>query len=66
MAKFVDFTHGQINELVSDYGKVDILWLDGGWVRKTSDDEVKNIWLMKLKDPGGRAILKIRISIWVR
>ena len=39
--KFVDFTHGQINELVSDYGKVDILWLDGGWVRKTSDDEVK-------------------------
>ena len=39
--KFVDFTHGQINELVSDYGKVDILWLDGGWVRKTSDGEVK-------------------------
>ncbi len=40
--KFTDYTHNQINELVSDYGKVDILWLDGGWVRKTSDDEVKN------------------------
>jgi alpha-L-fucosidase len=40
--KFVDFTHNQINELVSDYGKVDILWLDGGWVRKTSDEEVQN------------------------
>jgi alpha-L-fucosidase len=39
--KFVDFTHNQINELASDYGKLDILWLDGGWVRKTSDDEVK-------------------------
>lgn len=40
--KYVDFTHNQINELVSDYGKVDILWLDGGWVRKTTDDEVQN------------------------
>ena len=40
--KFTDFTHNQINELVSDYGKIDILWLDGGWVRKTSDDEVQN------------------------
>ncbi len=38
--KFTDFTHNQINELVSEYGKVDILWLDGGWVRKTTDDEV--------------------------
>jgi alpha-L-fucosidase len=40
--KFTDYTHNQINELVSDYGKVDILWLDGGWVKKTSDEEVKN------------------------
>ncbi|WP_121810454.1 alpha-L-fucosidase [Mucilaginibacter kameinonensis] len=37
--KFKDFTYNQINELMSDYGKVDILWLDGGWVRpKTSVD----------------------------
>lgn len=39
--KYVDFTHNQINELMTDYGKIDILWLDGGWVRKTSDEEVK-------------------------
>lgn len=39
--KFIDFTHGQIDELMSDYGKVDILWLDGGWVRKKTEDEVK-------------------------
>lgn len=32
--QFVDFTHGQIDELMSDYGKIDILWLDGGWVCK--------------------------------
>jgi alpha-L-fucosidase len=38
--KFVDYTHNQINELVSDYGKLDILWLDGGWVRPKTDAEV--------------------------
>lgn len=31
--KFADFTNNQIQELMTDYGKVDILWLDGGWVR---------------------------------
>lgn len=39
--KFVEYTHNQVNELVSDYGKVDILWLDGGWVQKKTDEEVK-------------------------
>jgi len=34
--RFVEFTHTQINELMSDYGPVDILWLDGGWVNKES------------------------------
>ncbi len=31
--KFKDFTYNQIEELMTGYGKVDILWLDGGWVR---------------------------------
>jgi alpha-L-fucosidase len=34
---FVKFTHAQIDELTSDYGRVDILWLDGGWVRPRKD-----------------------------
>lgn len=33
--EFMDFTHNQILELMTDYGKVDILWLDGGWVAHT-------------------------------
>jgi alpha-L-fucosidase len=37
---FVEFTHGQIDELMTDYGKVDILWLDGGWVRKKTPQEL--------------------------
>ncbi|MGF1923899.1 MAG: alpha-L-fucosidase [Bacteroidia bacterium] len=31
--KFKQFTYKQIEELMSNYGNVDILWLDGGWVR---------------------------------
>jgi len=30
--KFVQFTHRQLEELTTDYGKVDVLWLDGGQV----------------------------------
>ena len=36
------YDHSQIQELVTDYGKVDILWLDGGWVRKKTEEEVKD------------------------
>ncbi len=42
--KYVQFTHNQIMELMSNYGKVDILWLDGGWVAKLSREEVQNYW----------------------
>ncbi len=40
---FQDFTYNQISELVHDYGEIDILWLDGGWVRprETVTDEVR-------------------------
>src|SRR5687767_2198020 len=40
--QFKKFTHEQIKELVSDYGSIDILWLDGGWVRplETVNEEV--------------------------
>ncbi len=31
--RFCQFTYEQIKELMSNYGKIDILWLDGGWVR---------------------------------
>lgn len=31
--KFKQFTYNQIEELMTGYGKVELLWLDGGWVR---------------------------------
>jgi alpha-L-fucosidase len=33
---FKDFTYNQIKELMANYGAMDILWLDGGWVRPLS------------------------------
>jgi len=47
--KFKDYTYNQIQELMSNYGKMDILWLDGGWVRplKTVDRSVE--WQQGIK-----------------
>jgi alpha-L-fucosidase len=38
--RFCDYTYNQINELVTGYGKVDILWLDGGWVCPQNNQDV--------------------------
>jgi alpha-L-fucosidase len=37
---YVQYTHNQVMELMSEYGPVDILWLDGGWVQPLTDDEI--------------------------
>jgi alpha-L-fucosidase len=42
--QFTEFTHNQILELMSDYGKMDILWLDGGWVAKQSKDDIRKFY----------------------
>lgn len=28
---FIDFVHGQVRELMTNYGEIDILWYDGWW-----------------------------------
>ena len=35
---FVDFTHAIVEELMTGYGPIDILWLDGGQVRPPEQD----------------------------
>ena len=49
--KFRDFTFNQISELLHNYGKVDLLWLDGGWVRpkETVNEEVLS-WGARIPD----------------
>lgn len=49
--RFKRFTYNQISELMHAYGSMDILWLDGGWVRplETVNDEVKS-WGAKIPE----------------
>ena len=42
--KFKDFTYNQIQELMTGYGGVDILWLDGGWVRPKNTIDTAIEW----------------------
>ena len=39
--KFVEFTHNQLMELATGYGKIDILWLDAGWVCKENGQDIR-------------------------
>ena len=41
---FKKFTYNQIEELMTNYGNIDILWLDGAWVRprKNTPEEFKD------------------------
>lgn len=41
---FKKFTYNQIEELMTGYGKIDILWLDGGWVRPFSSVDTSVDW----------------------
>ena len=31
--RYVDFVHDQLTELCANYGEIDVLWLDGSWIR---------------------------------
>ncbi|MES2372105.1 MAG: alpha-L-fucosidase [Bacteroidota bacterium] len=41
---FKQFTYNQVEELMKDYGRMDILWLDGGWVRPFSSIDTSVEW----------------------
>lgn len=47
--KFKEFTFNQLGELMNGYGAIDVLWLDGGWVRplETVTEEVRS-WGMSI------------------
>jgi alpha-L-fucosidase len=57
---FQDFSFNQIKELMTGYGKVDILWLDGAWVRPDSLVDKKIDWQKNI--PPGQDIDMTRVS----
>ena len=38
---FTQYTHNQIMELISEYGRIDILWLDGGTVKPSNGLDIR-------------------------
>ena len=60
--KYTQFTHNQILELLTDYGKIDILWLDGGWVKKRSHKNLEDNYNEKFaENKSGNGFLKHRV-----
>jgi len=59
-AKFVKYTHNQMMELMTDYGKMDIIWLDGGWVAK-HDAQTVGFWYDKQAKNTPSGFLKHKI-----
>jgi alpha-L-fucosidase len=47
-------------ELMSDYGRIDILWLDGGWVRKRPKEETERSYAELVRE-SKTGFLKARI-----
>ncbi|NUQ61683.1 MAG: alpha-L-fucosidase [Pirellulales bacterium] len=39
--RYVEYMRGQIRELMTNYGRIDVLWFDGGWERKDPADLAK-------------------------
>ncbi len=39
--KFVSFTHDQVMELATKYGRLDVLWFDAGWVRPGRGQDIR-------------------------
>jgi alpha-L-fucosidase len=59
---FVQFTHNQLLELVTDYGDVDIVWLDGGWVKKRDQQNLEENYAEKFaENTAGNGFIKHRM-----
>jgi alpha-L-fucosidase len=41
--RFVDYTHGLVNELMTNYGKVDVLWYDVNWPLTAAEWEAEKL-----------------------
>ena len=46
-AALVEQFHGQVRELMTNYGKIDVLWYDGGWVAHDPSSNVAEFWISK-------------------
>lgn len=62
--RFKDFTFNQLEELCTDYGRLDVLWLDGGWVRPDSTVNRSESWQRGI--PAGQDVGMNRVAAMAR
>ncbi len=48
---WVKFEKGQVEELLSNYGKIDLVWFDIGWPRRLQPDAVPMLKMMRRLQP---------------
>jgi len=36
-SRYVEYAHGQLRELCTNYGKIDVIWFDGGWEHRPEE-----------------------------
>jgi len=59
---FIQFTHNQLLELATDYGNIDIVWLDGGWVQKRDEHNLSENYKEKFaENKASNGFIKHRI-----
>lgn len=61
--RFVEFTHRQIGEITSQYGRIDLMWLDAGWVDAKDHPNARAYgmevpWAQDIDMPGLAAIAR--------
>lgn len=62
--RFRDFTYRQLEELCTDYGRLDLLWLDGAWVRPAHTIDRTESWQRGI--PEGQDVDMPRIAAMAR
>lgn len=62
--RFRDFTYAQLEELCTNYGRLDLLWLDGAWVRPAATIDRAESWQRGI--PEGQDVDMPRIAAMAR
>ncbi len=62
--RFRDFTFKQLEELCTNYGRLDLLWLDGAWVRPANTIDRTESWQRGI--PDGQDLDMSRIAAMAR
>ncbi|MBK8923040.1 MAG: alpha-L-fucosidase [Saprospirales bacterium] len=62
--RFRDFTFNQLEELCTNYGRLDVLWLDGAWVRPAATINRSESWQRGI--PEGQDVDMPRIAAMAR